>query len=122
MKRLLLLCTLFLASLSFAQGPPAPYSVTTQWTPSTSSGITGQNVYRAPWTLPTGPCGTYAVLTVTPLAPSATSYVDSTVTPVSTYCYFVTALSSTGESGPSNVVSNVQIPPLPPSNLTGKVQ
>lgn len=117
-KSILAACVLFLASFAHAQGPSFPYSVNLSWAASTSSGVTGYNVYRAPWTLPTGPCGTFANLTTTSLGPTIAAYVDSSATSGNAYCYETTAVGPTGESGPSNVVSNVQIPPAPPTGLT----
>lgn len=123
MKRLLIFCAaLSIASLAYAQGPPAPYSVSLTWTVSASAGVTGQSVYRAAWPMPSGPCGTYTKLTVTPLSSAATTYSDASVTAGSAYCYYVTATGDTGESGPSNVASNVEIPPLPPTNLAVEVK
>lgn len=113
--RLSSLALLLLATFAAqAQGPAFPYSVALTWTLSTSAGITGQNVYRAPYA---GMCGTFAKLTATPIGATLTSYSDTTVVPNSVYCYEVTAISSAGESGPSNLQQNIQIPPAPDTNL-----
>jgi len=50
MKKCLPLLILLWATIVAAQGPSYPYSVTLTWTDSTSSGVTGQNVYRASYT------------------------------------------------------------------------
>jgi hypothetical protein len=114
---------LFSAAAAFGQGPAYPYSVALNWTVSTTATVTGQNVYRAPWALPSGPCGVLFVkINSAPLAASATSSVDSTVVPGAGYCYAVTAIGANGiESGLSNIVQNLQIPPAPPTALAGVV-
>ena len=122
--RLLLSVALFLSTAAaFGQGPAYPYSVALTWTVSVTGTVTGQNVYRAPWALPSGPCGTFAKINAAPLAASATSSTDSTVVPGGAYCYAVTAIAPApaGESGLSNIVQNVQIPPAPPTGLAGVV-
>lgn len=110
-----------MSALAIAQGPPAPYAYNLTWTVSVTTGTTGQKVYRAPWTLPSGPCGTFATVTASSLSATATSYADSSVVPGGAYCYFVTAIGPTGESGPSNQVNGVLVPPQPPTNLAGSV-
>ena len=118
-SRFLSLLLLAVAIGAGAQGPAFPYSVALSWTLSTST-ITGQNVYRAPYTA--GVCGTFAKLTTTAaLSATVVSFSDSTVSPNQAYCYATTALSGTQESGFSNVVSNMQIPPAPDTNVTGTV-
>jgi hypothetical protein len=86
----------------------ATHSVGLSWKASTSSGIVGYNVYRAPYTTS---CGAYAK--VNSAVNTGTLYTDFAVTNSSNYCYATTAVdSSSRESGYSNVVSNVKIPAL----------
>src|ERR1700741_269511 len=79
------------------QGPSAPYSVSLNWTLSTTSGVTGQNVYRSPSNGTA--CGTFTKLTSTQLSATATTFPDSSVVGGNWYCYQVTAVGPTGESG-----------------------
>ena len=73
--------------------------VALQWQASTTSGVTGYDVYRS-----TVSGGSYAKLTSTPLA--GTAYSDSSVTSGNSYYYVVTSVSSNGsESSYSNQVS-----------------
>jgi hypothetical protein len=70
--------------------------VTLNWTASTSSNVTGYNIYRA--TVSGGP---YTKLTATPV--SATTYTDTAVQAGQTYYYVATAVdSSSNESTYSN--------------------
>jgi hypothetical protein len=121
--RLFLSIALFLsAAAAFGQGPTYPYTVTATWTISTTSTVTGQNFYRAPYAA--GACGAYAKLNSAPLSATATTAIDATVIPGGAYCYAVTAIAPApaGESGFSNVVQNIQIPPAPPTGLSATVQ
>ena len=97
-----------------AQGPAYPYSVALAFTASTGT-VTGYNMYRAPYTTS---CGAFTKLNTTPF--TATSYTDSNP-PQGGYCYAATALAGTVESGLSNVDSNIQIPPPPPTGLGATV-
>ena len=82
------------------------HTVNLSWNASTSSGIAGYNVYRAPYT---SSCGAYAKVNSVPN--TGTLYTDSVVADGSNYCYATTAVdSSNRESGDSNIVLNVQIP------------
>jgi fibronectin type 3 domain-containing protein len=77
------------------------------WSASTSSGISGYNIYRSVYTTS---CGSYSKINGTTLD-ALTTYTDSTVTDGTNYCYATTAVNSSNqESGYSNIVSNVQIP------------
>jgi hypothetical protein len=80
----------------------AAHVVTLQWAASTSTGVTGYNVYRS--TVSGGP---YTKLTASP--DGVTSYSDSSVAAGTEYYYVVTALSSGSESAYSNQVT-VTIP------------
>jgi fibronectin type 3 domain-containing protein len=78
------------------------------WNASTSPNISGYNIYRAAYA---NSCGSYskvngAILDV------ATEYTDYSVTDGTNYCYAATAVNSSNEeSGYSNIVSDIQIPP-----------
>jgi hypothetical protein len=88
-------------------GMPTPvHTVNLSWNASTSSGIAGYNVYRAPYT---SSCGAYAKVNSVPN--TGTLYTDAVVADGTNYCYATTAVdSSNRESGDSNIVLNVQIP------------
>lgn len=90
-------------------GTPAPtHTVSLLWTASTSPNISGYNIYRAVYTTS---CGGYSKINGTTLD-TATTYTDSAVTDGTNYCYATTAVdSSNAESGYSNIVTDVQIPP-----------
>jgi hypothetical protein len=84
------------------------HSVSLSWTASTSSNISGYNIYRAVYTTS---CGSYAKINGATLD-TLTTYTDSSVTDGTNYCYATTAVNSSNEeSGYSNIVSDVQIPP-----------
>jgi len=99
-----------LLGAAWAQGPSYPYSVTITFTASTGT-VTGYNMYRAPYTTT---CGTYAKLNTAPF--TGTTYTDSNPAQ-GAYCYAATAVDGTAESGLSQPVTNIQIPPPPPSGL-----
>jgi fibronectin type 3 domain-containing protein len=85
---------------------PTVHTVDLSWTPSTSSNISGYNIYRAMYT---GSCGSYSK--VNTALNTSTSYTDSAVTNGTSYCYATTAVNASNEeSRYSNIVSNVQIP------------
>lgn len=88
-------------------GTPAPtHDVNLSWNPSSSSGISGYNVYRAVYT---SSCGSFSK--INPSLDTGTLYTDSVVVDGTSYCYATTAVNSSNEeSGYSNIVSNVQIP------------
>ena len=94
------------ASLA-GNGTQAPtHSVNLSWQGSTSSGVVGYNLYRAPYTTS---CGSYSK--INPTLDTSTTYSDNTVTAGTSYCYAATAVNSqNSESAYSNVDSNVQIP------------
>src|SRR4051812_44887493 len=111
-KILLFVCLLMLAAAARAQGPAYPYSVSLSFTESTGTGITGHNMYRVPFTTT---CGTaFTKINTNPFV--GTSFADLNP-PQGAYCYGATALAGTSESGLSNIVSNVVIPPPPPTGL-----
>lgn len=89
-------------------GTPAPvHSVNLSWNASTSSNISGYNIYRSVYTTS---CGSFSK--INSLLNTGTLYTDSAVTDGASYCYAATAVNtSNAESGYSNIVSNVQIPP-----------
>jgi hypothetical protein len=110
------------ASLSFASnaqtsptsetltgtGSPAPvYDVALSWGASTSSNISGYNVYRAVYS--NSACGSFSK--INPSLSASTAYTDSAVVDGTSYCYAATAVNSSNqESAYSNIVSNIQIP------------
>jgi hypothetical protein len=93
-------------------GTPAPvHSVNLSWTGSSSSSISGYNVYRAVYSpAPVSACGGFS--RINPQLDTGTLYTDSNVVDGTAYCYAATAVNTSNqESGYSNIVSNVQIPP-----------
>jgi Abnormal spindle-like microcephaly-assoc'd, ASPM-SPD-2-Hydin len=93
-------------------GTPAPvHSVNLSWTASTSTNISGYNIYRAVYSpAPVNACGSFAKINA--LLNTGTTYTDSNVTDGTAYCYAATAVNtSSQESGYSNIVSDLQIPP-----------
>jgi hypothetical protein len=90
-------------------GTPQPaHSVSLSWTGSTSPNISGYNIYRAIFL---SSCGGYTKINGATLV-TLTTYTDSSVADGTNYCYATTAVdSSKAESGYSNIVSDVQIPP-----------
>ena len=88
-------------------GTPAPvHTVDLSWTASTSTNISGYNIYRAVYTTS---CGSFSK--INSVLNTTTSYTDSVVADGTSYCYAATAVdSSNQESGYSNIDSNVQIP------------
>jgi hypothetical protein len=85
---------------------PPVHSVNLSWSASTSSNVSGYNIYRAPFA---SACGSFSK--VNSLLNTGTLYTDSAVVDGATYCYATTAVNtSKEESGYSNVVSNVQVP------------
>ena len=89
-------------------GTPAPtHTVNLSWNASTSSNISGYNVYRAVYV--SSSCGSFSK--INSLLDTGTLYTDSVVVDGTSYCYATTAVNtSSQESGYSNIVSNVQIP------------
>ena len=85
---------------------PPTHTVDLSWTASTSSSVSGYNIYRAVYTTS---CGSFAK--INSVLNTSTSYTDSVVVNGTSYCYAATAVdSSNQESGYSNIASNVQIP------------
>lgn len=85
---------------------PQTHTVSLSWNASTSSNITGYNIYRASYG---SACGSFSKINA--LLNTGTLYTDSTVGNGSSYCYAATAVdTSNAESGYSNVVSAIQIP------------
>ena len=83
------------------------HTVSLSWNASSSSNISGYNIYRAVYV---SSCGGFSKLNGATLNTSM-SYTDAAVTNGTNYCYATTAVdSSHAESGYSNIVSNVQIP------------
>ncbi len=88
-------------------GTAAPvHSVNLSWSASTSSNVSGYNVYRAAYA---SACGSFSKINSLPN--TGTLYTDSAVVDGATYCYATTAVNTSNEeSGYSKVVSNVQVP------------
>jgi hypothetical protein len=88
-------------------GTAAPvHSVNLSWSASTSSNISGYNIYRAAYA---SACGSFSK--INPMLNTGTLYTDSAVVDGVTYCYATTAVNTSNEeSGYSNVVPNVQVP------------
>jgi hypothetical protein len=87
-------------------GTAATHSVALSWNPSTSSNISGYNIYRAVYVTECGPFSR-----INPLLDGNTAYIDTSVVNGTSYCYASTAVNtSETESQYSNIVSNVQIP------------
>ena len=89
-------------------GTPAPtHAVNLSWNASTSSNIAGYNIYRAVFATS---CGSYS--RINSVLNTGTLYTDSAVVDGTSYCYASTAVNTSNlESGYSNIVSNIQIPP-----------
>ena len=84
----------------------ATHSVNLSWNASTSSDVSGYNIYRAVYQ---SGCGSYAKLNA--VLNTGTLYTDATVANGTSYCYAATAVNtSSQESGYSNIVTNIQIP------------
>jgi len=82
------------------------HTVDLSWNPSTSSNISGYNVYRAVYV---NSCGSFSK--INSVLNTGTLYTDSAPTDGTSYCYAATAVNSSHEeSGYSNIASNVQIP------------
>jgi fibronectin type 3 domain-containing protein len=82
------------------------HSVNLSWSASTSSNVSGYNIYRAAYA---SACGSFSK--INSLLNTGTLYTDSAVVDGAMYCYATTAINTSNEeSGYSNVVSNVQVP------------
>jgi hypothetical protein len=124
MKKMILLSAAFLLAVipAFAQ-----HSVGLAWgAPTGTPAAVSYNAYRLTGTCPAAPATVAAALTagytkINTAAITLTAYTDSSATlaPSTTYCYFVTAVSSSGaESVPSNQAP-ATIPAGAPSAPTG---
>jgi hypothetical protein len=79
------------------------HSVALSWAASSSSNISGYNLYRA-----TGLTGAYSKLTAAPL--SGLKYTDTSVVSGETYVYTVTAVNSSGAESPHSIPETAVIP------------
>jgi trimeric autotransporter adhesin len=79
------------------------HSVALTWAASTSSNVSGYNVYRA-----TGLTGAYIKLTAAPV--SVLRYTDTSVVSGETYVYTVTAVNSSGAESPHSTPEAAVIP------------
>jgi hypothetical protein len=81
-------------------------SVNLSWSASTSSNVSGYNIYRAAYA---SACGSFSKINSS--LNTGTLYTDSAVVAGATYCYATTAVNTSNEeSGYSNIVSNLQVP------------
>ncbi len=89
-------------------GTSAPvHSVNLSWSASTSSGISGYNIYRAVYA--SSACGSFSK--INSLLNTGTLYTDSALVDGTAYCYATTAVNTSNEeSAYSNIASNVQVP------------
>jgi hypothetical protein len=104
------------------------HAATLSWTAPTTCvdgspcTATGYNVYRAAIACPASglPAGALRIAN----AVTTTSYSDTTVTAPGSYCYYVSALNSAGESAASNTAGGTLAQPVvgPPTNFTVTVQ
>ena len=78
--------------------PTTPHSVELSWNPSSSSGVTGYNVFRA------AASGAYGSTPLNSAPVSGTTYADASVTAGQTYFYIVTTVGSGTSSAASNEV------------------
>ncbi|MFZ0136123.1 MAG: fibronectin type III domain-containing protein [Candidatus Sulfotelmatobacter sp.] len=82
------------------------HSVNLSWNASTSSDVSGYNIYRATYT---DSCGSFSRINDT--LNTSTLYTDSEVIEGTSYCYAATTVNTMNEeSGYSNIAINVQIP------------
>ena len=82
------------------------HSVNLSWNASTSSDVSGYNIYRATYT---DSCGSFSRINDT--LNTSTLYTDSEVIEGTSYCYAATTVNTRNEeSGYSNIAINVQIP------------
>jgi Abnormal spindle-like microcephaly-assoc'd, ASPM-SPD-2-Hydin len=88
-------------------GTPAPtHMVNLSWSASKSSNVSGYNIYRSVYA---SSCGSYSM--INSVLNTSTLYTDFALVDGTSYCYAATTVnSSNGESGYSNIASNVQIP------------
>ncbi|MGA9155798.1 MAG: hypothetical protein WB249_03320 [Candidatus Sulfotelmatobacter sp.] len=83
------------------------HTVNLSWTASTSSDVSGYNIYRATYT---DSCGSFSKINHT--LNTSTLYADSEVTDGTSYCYAATTVNTRNEeSGYSNIAINVQLAP-----------
>lgn len=90
-------------ALTGAGQTPSSHSVALSWSPSSSSGITGYNVFRA------GASGAYGSTPLNSVPVWGTAYADASVTAGQTYFYIVRTVDDGTSSAASNEVA-VTIP------------
>lgn len=78
--------------------PTTPHAVELSWNPSSSSGVTGYDVFRA------AASGAYGSIPLNSAPVSGTTYADASVTAGQTYFYIVTTVGSGTSSAASNEV------------------
>lgn len=115
MKKFLIAIALALASTGHAQTPLSHF-VQVAWTDPNNPTGTTYNVYRA-----NGACSSTSTFTIVNTAPiTGLTFQDNSVT-VGTFCYQVTAVVNSLESGPSPT-AGVPVRPFSPVTLTVKGQ
>ena len=93
-------------TLSGTGTPASAHTVNLSWDASSSSNISGYNIYRAIYQ---SACGSFS--RINSALNTTTLYADSSVTDGASYCYATTAVNSSNEeSGYSNIASPIQIP------------
>jgi hypothetical protein len=110
MRRIALALFVLLAGVAQAQ-----HSVNLTWTASTDTGGT-VNVYKAAAACPASGITGVTWTKLATAQPAGGPYTDSTVTAGQTVCYYVTAVVSGAESGPSNTGGGT-VPINPPTVL-----
>jgi len=82
------------------------HSVNLSWGASSSSNVSGYNIYRSAYA---SACGSF--YKINSFLNTGTLYTDSAVIDGAAYCYATTAVNTSNEeSAYSNIVSNVQVP------------
>ena len=112
LMRYLLLLLLRLAAFALCAAPLAAAELRLAWQDN-SDNETGFKIERAP-----GSSGTLVWAQIAQVAANITTYTDTALPHAATYSYRVRAYNSSGDSGPSNIVS-ATTPAPPPAAPTG---
>ena len=89
---------IMIALAGTGQAAPTAHSVALSWTPSTTAGVSGYNIYRATTS------GGYGTTPVNSSPVTGATYTDTTVVSGQTYFYVATAVDSGEQSVDSNEV------------------
>lgn len=122
MRKLLLLATMLICSV-VAQSQTSS-NVTLTWKASASSTTAtpgAVSVFRAVGTCPATGIGTLTYQKVSTTAPAAGPFVDTAVSPSTTYCYYVTPVIGGISAAPSNTYQAVIPSAVAPVTIGGKV-